>query len=55
MDYLAKLADVNMHLDPEGLQQEGVASDTPVNIEIRHEIMLKSALNLILEPLHLAS
>ena len=54
MDELAKLADVNLHLDPEGLQQEGISSDTPVSIEIRHEVMLKSALNLILEPLHLS-
>ena len=42
-----------MHLDPQGLEQEGVSSDTPITIELRHEIMLKSALNLILEPLHL--
>ena len=54
LEYLAKLADVNLHLDPQGLAEEGVTSDTPVTIELRNEIMLKSALNLILEPLHLS-
>ena len=54
MDYLAKLAEVNLHLDPQGLAEEGVTTDTPVTIELRNEIMLKSALNLILEPLHLS-
>ncbi len=54
MEYLAKLAEVNLHLDPKGLAEEGVTSDTPVTIELRQEIMLKSALNLILEPLHLS-
>ena len=48
MDRLAKYADVNVHLDPQGLEQEGVSSDTPITIDLRHEIMLKSALNLIL-------
>ena len=54
MDYLGKMADVNLHLDPQGLAEEGVTTDTPVTIDLRHEIMLKSALNLILEPLHLS-
>ncbi|MFZ5832237.1 MAG: type II secretion system protein GspD, partial [Planctomycetota bacterium] len=54
LEYLAKLAEVNLHLDPKGLAEEGVSSETPVTIEVRHEIMLKSALNLILEPLHLS-
>ena len=54
MDYLAKLAEVNLHLDPQGLAEEGVTTDTPVTINLRNEIMLKSALNLILEPLHLS-
>ena len=54
MDQLARLADVNLHLDPQGLDEEGISSDTPITIEIRHEVMLKSALNLILEPLHLS-
>jgi general secretion pathway protein D len=54
MEHLGRLADVNMHLDPQGLEQEGVSSDTPITIELGHEVMLKSALNLILEPLHLS-
>jgi len=53
LDYLAQLADVNLYLDPQGLAQEAVTSDTPVTIQLRQEIMLKSALNLILEPLRL--
>ncbi len=54
LETLAKLGEVNLYLDPQGLLQEGVTSDTPVTIELRNEIMLKSALNLILEPLHLS-
>jgi len=54
LDYLARLADVNVHIDPQGLAEEGISSDTPVSIQIQHDIMLKSALNLILEPLHLS-
>ena len=54
MSYLAKLAEVNLHLDPTGLTEEGVTSDTPVTINLPSEIMLKSALNLILDPLHLS-
>ncbi|MCE5304049.1 MAG: hypothetical protein LLF97_13205 [Planctomycetaceae bacterium] len=54
LENLAKLAEVNLHLDPQGLLEEGVTSDTPVTIELRNEIMLKSALHLILEPLHLS-
>ncbi|NLF09252.1 MAG: hypothetical protein GX594_14935 [Pirellulaceae bacterium] len=54
LDYLGKMADVNVHLDPQGLAEEGVTTDTPVTIELRNDIMLKSALNLILRPLHLS-
>lgn len=54
LENLAKLAEVNLHLDPQGLAEEGVTTDTPVTIELRNDIMLKSALNLILEPLHLS-
>ena len=53
LDQLAKLAAVNMHLDPQGLAEEGVASDQPVTLDLTQEISLKSALNLILGPLHL--
>jgi len=54
LDYLAKLAEVNLHLDPKGLSEEGVTTDTPVTINLTNEIMLKSALHLILDPLHLS-
>ncbi len=53
LESLSKMADVNLHVDPQGLAQEGVTSDTPVTIDLSKEIMLKSALHLILEPLHL--
>lgn len=54
LEYLAKLAEVNLHLDPQGLAEEGVTSDTPVTINLSQEISLQSALNLILHPLHLS-
>ncbi|HEY1603955.1 MAG TPA: hypothetical protein VGG64_30420 [Pirellulales bacterium] len=54
MDHLKTLAGVNIHLDPRGLAAEGMTSDTPVNIDLTEPISLKSALNLILEPLHLS-
>lgn len=52
-DYLAQLAGINIFLDPQGLQEEGVLSNTPVTINVNQPISLRSALNLILEPLHL--
>ncbi|MEX2092785.1 MAG: hypothetical protein WD971_08920 [Pirellulales bacterium] len=54
VDGLSELAGINIHLDPRGLSQEGVESSTPVTINLSKEISLKSALNLILEPLHLS-
>jgi general secretion pathway protein D len=54
LEQLGKLANVNIYLDPQGLTEEGVASDTPVTINLQDDISLKSALNLILEPLHLS-
>ena len=53
MDYLERVAAVNLHLDPQGLAQEAVTSDDPVTINLSQEISLESALNLILEPRHL--
>jgi len=55
VDYLGRLAGVNVFLDPQGMADEGVTSDTPVTIKLQNEISLKSALNLILQPLHLSS
>ncbi len=54
VEQLGKLAAVNVHLDSKGLDEEGVASDTPVTIDLTLDISLKSALHLILEPLHLS-
>jgi general secretion pathway protein D len=50
---LAKQADVPIHLDMVGLENEAVRSDTPVTISLDQPISLKSALKLLLEPLHL--
>ena len=54
LNYLAKLAEINLHIDQLGLSEEGVTTDTPVTIDLNQEISLKSALNLILEELHLS-
>lgn len=53
VDGLSQLAGINIHLDPRGLSQEGIRSDTPITLNLPQEISLKSALTLILEPLHL--
>ena len=53
LDALAKQAEVPIHLDMVGLEQEAVRSDTPVTISLDQPISLKSALKLLLEPLHL--
>ncbi|MDZ4781504.1 MAG: hypothetical protein SGJ19_14735 [Planctomycetia bacterium] len=53
IDYLGKVAQVNVYLNPQGLSDAGATSDTPVTIDLKSEISLKSALNLILEPLDL--
>ena len=36
LEQLGKLAAVNVHLDPKGLDEEGVTSDTPVTIDLTH-------------------
>ncbi|HEV3138254.1 MAG TPA: hypothetical protein VGZ26_10125, partial [Pirellulales bacterium] len=54
IEQLSKLAAVNIYLDPKGLDEEGISSDTPVTIDLTADISLKSALNLILEPYHLS-
>ena len=53
VEQLSQLTGVNIHLDELGLGQEGVRSDEPVNLNLKREVSLKSALNLILEPMHL--
>ncbi len=54
MDILSAAVGVNFHLNEEGLNAEGVTSDMPINIQLREPVSLRSALNLILEPLHLS-
>ena len=54
VDGLSELTGVNIHIDPRGLEQEGYTADTKVTVNLNKEISLKSALNLILEPLHLS-
>lgn len=49
---IATVADINIHFDPLGLEEEGVTSHTPVSIDV-DGIKVKSALNLMLEPLQL--
>ena len=53
LDSLARQAGVPIHLDMVGLDSESVRSDTPVTISLDQKITLKSALKLVLEPLHL--
>ena len=50
LDGLGDLAGVSIYLDPNALQFEGITSNMPVSINLNQEIMLMSALNLILEP-----
>jgi type II secretory pathway component GspD/PulD (secretin) len=51
--FLQQFADVNILLDPAGLDEEGVTPSTPVTIDL-DGVKLKTALKFILEPLHLA-
>ena len=53
LDDLAKQAKVPIHVDLIGLESESVGTDTPVTISLDQTISLKSALKLLLEPLHL--
>jgi general secretion pathway protein D len=54
MDILSAAVAVNFRLNEEGLAAEGASSDIPVTIQLREPVSLRSALNLILEPLHLS-
>jgi len=54
MDALGRMAGVNVYLDPEGLSAEGVTTEETVTINLTEPISLKSALNLILQPLRLS-
>ncbi len=50
---LCDIANIPVFLDPQGLAVEGITTDQPVTLEIPKEIPLRSALNLILQPLRL--
>ncbi len=50
---LEKLSGVRMDLDEAGIAEIRIATDAPVTLELAHDVSLKSALRLILEPLHL--
>ena len=52
IQHMATLADINIFMDPADVEAVGAAVDTPVTIDVEG-IRLKSALNLILEPLDL--
>ena len=53
LNQLAKLVNVNIHIDDEGLREEGLTADMPVTLRNSNsDIMLKSYLNLILENRH---
>lgn len=54
MDTLGRMAGVNVYLDPQGLNAEGVTTDTPVSLNLTQPISFKSALNLLLSPLGLS-
>jgi general secretion pathway protein D len=54
VETLGRMAGVNVFLDPQGMHAEGITTDEPVSINLTQPISLRSALNLILEPLHLS-
>lgn len=54
VETLGRMAGVNVYLDAHGLSAEGVTTDEPITINLTEPISLRSALNLILEPLHLS-
>ncbi|MBQ6108570.1 MAG: hypothetical protein IJK97_10210, partial [Thermoguttaceae bacterium] len=53
MDELAQMAGITIHLAPDGLAEQSVQPSQPGTLNIQDTIPLKSALNLILEPLNL--
>ncbi len=53
LDTLSRMTGVPIAIDPIGLSAEGVDSETPVTLRLTQEVALRSALNLILEPLRL--
>jgi Flp pilus assembly secretin CpaC len=55
MERIGKEMGINIYLDPEGLMAEGITSEQRVSLpKLPQPISLRSALNLMLEPLHLS-
>ncbi|MFV1969214.1 MAG: hypothetical protein ACC628_27650, partial [Pirellulaceae bacterium] len=54
LETLGQLVNVNIYPDPMGLAAEGVTTDTPVTVNLNSPVSLKSALNIILQPLRLS-
>lgn len=54
LETLSKMANINIHLDPNGLHAEAVTPETPVRLKLINPISLKSALTMILSQLHLS-
>ena len=54
VERFSQMTGVNIFLDPEGLQAEGASASTSVSLQLRNPVQLKSALNLILSPMHLS-
>ncbi len=50
--YISTTQGINVALDRAGLEEEGITTNTPITIDLDN-IMVKSALKLMLEPLHL--
>lgn len=46
---LADLAQVNLYLDMRAFNEEAISPDTPISVDLRDEVSLRSALNIILE------
>ena len=46
---LADLAQVNLYLDMRAFAEEAISPDVPISIDLRDEVSLRSALNIILE------
>lgn len=52
IEQLSTQSNINIRLDPQGLEEQQVKTDTPITINV-DGIQMRSALNLILEPLQL--
>ncbi len=43
INYLGKIAGINIYCDPQGLAEEGITTDTPVTIGLQQEVKLEGA------------